>query len=191
MFNSHFENTGIATQQQQQQRRRQPKLAIEKWAMISLKRGKVCQYDGIKLSDGRETRLVHHEKLYKCLGMLEDNIPEEQYCFRKFCKILKSKLNGGNAITATNNWAVSATRYGEGILEWTLSKLNHIDRKKANLLLMTTYRVLYPNGDLGTLYLPRKGGRGLIASEEYILKENKVRDKILAGNWRTIAKSCV
>ena len=42
--------------------------------------------------------------------------------------IMKSRLNGRNKIIAINMWTVSLMRYGAGILKWTKSELDEIER---------------------------------------------------------------
>ena len=48
---------------------------------------------------------------------------------RRVRNILKSKLNGGNIISAINSRAVSIVRYGAGIISWTTMKLEELDQK--------------------------------------------------------------
>ena len=52
---------------------------------------------------------------------------------RRIRKILKSKLNGGNIVSAIN-WtrAVSLERYGAGILRWSKDELRALDRKQGS-----------------------------------------------------------
>ena len=38
-------------------------------------------------------------------------------------RILKSKLNAGNIVTAMNTWANSLIRYGAGIVKWNKEEL--------------------------------------------------------------------
>ena len=52
--------------------------------------------------------------------------------WRKVESIMKSRLNGKNKIIAINTWAVSLMRYGAGIVKWTKSELDEIDRKIRN-----------------------------------------------------------
>ena len=64
---------------------------------------------------------------YTYLGILETDKIKEKEMKEEFSKeylrqlrlILRSKLNGRNKIMAVNTWAVSAMRYGAGILKWT------------------------------------------------------------------------
>ena len=52
---------------------------------------------------------------------------------RRIRKILKSKLNGGNIVSAIN-WtrAVSLEQYGAGILRWSKDELREMDRKQGS-----------------------------------------------------------
>ena len=77
---------------------------------------------------------------------------------RRIRKILASKLNGGNIITAINSWAVSVIRYGAGIVNWTKAELQQMDRKTRKLL---------------TMYGGADGGRGLISIEDCVRMEQE------------------
>ena len=46
---------------------------------------------------------------------------------RRVRNILKSKLNGGNIISAINSRAVSIVRYGAGIISLTKMELEELD----------------------------------------------------------------
>ena len=58
---------------------------------------------------------------------------EKEYV-RRVRKILKSKLNGMNSISAINSRAVSVVRYGACIIKWTKEELEKSDRKTRKLL---------------------------------------------------------
>ena len=82
-------------------------------------------------------------------------------------KILKSKLNGGNIVSAINSRAVSLVRYGAGIIRWSKDELRALDRKTRKLLMI--YRSLHPQADVDRLYVKRsQGGRGLISVEDCV-----------------------
>ena len=61
---------------------------------------------------------VKHEEM-------KDQIKEEY--ISRVRNILKSKLNGGNIISAINSRAVSIVRYEAGIISWTTMKLEELD----------------------------------------------------------------
>ena len=96
----------------------------------------------------RKLKLIN--KGYKYLGILEvdgvkdgdmkEKIAKEYY--RRIRKILKSKLNGVNTITAINSRAVSIVRYGAGIIKWTKEDFQKMDRKTRKLL--TVYKAFHP-----------------------------------------------
>ena len=58
---------------------------------------------------------------------MKENFQREY--LRRTKLIMKSRLNGRNKIIAINTWAVSLMRYGAGIVKWTKSELDEIDRK--------------------------------------------------------------
>ena len=61
-------------------------------------------------------------------------------------------------------WALPVLRYGAGILKWTTTDLQSLDRKSRKV--MTMYDAFHPKSDTDRLYLTReKGGCGLISCE--------------------------
>ena len=112
---------------------------------------------------------------YKYLGILEaaglkheemkDQIKKEY--IRRVRNILKSKLNGGNIISAINSRAVSIVRYGAGIISWTKMELEELDRRTRKL--MTMYGAHHPKADVDRLYLQRcEGRRGLLGLQDCV-----------------------
>ena len=86
---------------------------------------------------------------------------------RRFRKVLKSKLNGGNLVHGVNAWAVSLLRYSAAFVSWRKSELEAIDRKTRKLF--TIYGALHPKSDVDRLYIPRKeGGKGLISIQHCV-----------------------
>ena len=89
---------------------------------------------------------------------------------RRATNILKSKLNGGNIISAINSRAVSIVRYGAGIISWTKMELKQLDRKARKLMII--YETEHPKADVGRLFLQRcEGGRGLIVLEDRVQRD--------------------
>ena len=121
---------------------RQMQFGIIKCAILIMKRGKYVHSEGIKLPDDKKVKEVEINKGYMYMGILgadgvkdgdmKEKIVKEYY--RHMRKILKSKLNGVNAITAINSRAVSVVRYGAGIIKWTKEDLQKMDRKTRKLL---------------------------------------------------------
>ena len=54
-----------------------------------------------------------------------------------------------------NTLAVSLMRYGAGIVKWTKSKLNEIDKKTRTV--MTMKKKLHPRSDVDRLFVSRWG----------------------------------
>ena len=87
--------------------------------VLIMKRGKAVESDGLCMPDGTMMRNIE-EGGYKSLGILEvDGIKHDEMkeqlkkeYIRRVRNILKSKLNGGNIISAINSRVVSIVRYG-------------------------------------------------------------------------------
>ena len=98
-------------------------------------------------------------------GQMKERLRKEYK--RRVKNILKSKLNGGNVITAINTWAVSMMRYTAPFVDWRKDELKEIDRDTRKM--MNMYRALHPRDSVARLYLPRKEGRrGLVAIEDCV-----------------------
>ena len=78
---------------------------------------------------------------------MKENI-EVEY-FRRVRKLLKSKLNSKNVITAINSRAVSIIKYRAGIVEWRKDELQSLDRKTRKSL--TMYNMFHRKGDVDRL----------------------------------------
>ena len=163
---------------------------ISKCAILIMKKGKYKNSDGIKLPDQQQIQEVDVTKGYKYLGVLEadgikDKLMKEAITkeyYRRIRKILKSKLNGRNIISAINSRAVSIVRYGAGVIKWTKMELEQMDRKTRKL--MTVYRSFHPQGDVDRLYGKRSmGGRGLISIEDCVnIEVNSLRKYVKESN---------
>ena len=105
--------------------------------------------------------------------------------YRRSRKILKSKLNGVNTITAINSRAVSVVRYGALIIKWRKEDLEKMDRKMRKLL--TVYRAFHPQSDVDRLYFKRsQGGRGLISVEDCVNVEVNSLRKYVESSDETL-----
>ena len=139
---------------------------LDKSATLVLNKGKPTQLENVKLPNNEIIKGLSLQESYKYLGILQgDNIKHDQVkektskeYLKRLRKILKSKLNGGNSIKAINSWAVPVIRYTAGIIDWTKSELDELDRKTRKI--MSANRALHPQSDVDRLFLPRKiGGR--------------------------------
>ena len=148
---------------------------ICKCAVLTLKKGKIVESNGIVLPNGDVMKSLKEGESYKYLGILEADqfkykemkrTVKKEY-LRRVRKVLESRLNGGNLIAAINTWAVSLLRYAAGFIDWTQGELEALDRRVRKL--MTMHNALHPKSDIDRLYLPRReGGRGLISAADAV-----------------------
>ena len=145
---------------------------VEKCLVLTMKKGKMINSDGIVLPNKRTMKGLKEGDSYKYLGVIQaygmkhhemkEKVKTEYY--RRVRKILETKLNGGNIITGVNTWALSLVRFSAAFLDWTGAELEQMDRRTRKLMAM--HRALNPKSDVARLYLSRKeGGRGLISVE--------------------------
>lgn len=168
---------------------------VDKCAVLVMKRGKIQHTDGIQLPDNEHIKQVDITEGYKYLGISQaddikhqatkDNLRKEY--IRRLKRVLSSKLNSRNMITAINAWAVPVLRYSAGAINWTQEELKIMDRKTRKL--MTVYKALHPKSNTARLYLPRKiGGRGLVSIEECIESEKRSLDDYIRKSDEEILK---
>ena len=144
------------------------KFGTEKCAMLVMEKGKIMMSVGIELPDGKVIKSLQEGESYKYLGILKaDKSLEEKMKLnvskeynRRLRKVLNSKLNGENLVHGVNIWAVSLLRYSAAFVSWRKSELQDIYRKTR--ILFTIYGAFHSKSDVDRLYIPRKGGRGLI-----------------------------
>ena len=107
---------------------------------------------------------------YKYLGILEvddlqHTVMKERCCaeyFGRLKKVLSSKLIGRNVIRAINAWAIAVMPYGAGIVNWTQTELQAIDRKPQKKLSVYGAMNVISVDNVDRLYCSRReGGRGL------------------------------
>ena len=159
---------------------------IDKCAVVGLNRGKLEQVEGVKLPSGKVIRGLNNEEGYKYLGILEaDEMKHEETrnkvkkeYYNRVRKVLRSKLNAGNTVSALNTWAVSLVRYSAGIIKWRKEDLQVMDRKTRKL--MTIHGALHPKSDVDRIYIPRKeGGRGLLSVQDCVEAEEMSLSKYI------------
>ena len=135
----------------------------KKCGVVVLKKGKVVSSEGVEMPDGEGIKV--DENGYKYLRILENNKIKESKMKENFRReyprktklIMKSRLNGRNKIIVINTWSVSLMRYGVGIVKWTKSELDEIDRKTREV--MTVNMELNPEVmSIGCIHLGWKEG---------------------------------
>ena len=151
---------------------------VEKCARVSVHRGKLKESEILCLPDGQSIRSLEYGESYKYLGVLQSNdvhhhdamLRIQKEYIRRVKAILKSQLNSRHMFLAINLYAVPVIRYAAGVLKWTKSCSNELDRKTRKLLCL--HRGLHPRADVDRLYIPRRiGGRGLRSVEDVIAEE--------------------
>lgn len=144
-------------------------LGIEKCAVLNVKAGQVSEGD-IRLMDGTEIQHLVGEQKYKYLGMIQTfrnddkhiKSSAEKELFKRLNAVLKTKLYSRAKFTAINAWAMPKIMYTFGVVKWSDTDLDALDRRVRTLL--TKYRAHHPKSSTCRLYLPRnKGGRGLLS----------------------------
>ncbi|XP_044760303.1 uncharacterized protein LOC123317758 [Coccinella septempunctata] len=163
---------------------------LEKCATVNVKRGIMARGEDLVLSDGPDVAGLRAEDRYKYLGIQQtfeirqrenkDNTKEE--LFRRVKKVLRTQLSAKNKIMAINSWAIPTFNYTAGILSWSKTELEEVDRSIRTLL--TQHGMLHPNSAVERLYLPRKeGGRGMTNLGGAALKETeKINDYFQKSN---------
>lgn len=82
----------------------------------------------------------------------------------RLTKIMHTQLNAKNKIKAINTWAVPILTYSFGVIQWTKTDVQALDRITRKIL--TNNRSLHPNSSIERLYLQRgQGDRGLVNIE--------------------------
>ncbi|XP_045474950.1 uncharacterized protein LOC123680878 [Harmonia axyridis] len=156
------------------------RFGLNKCATVSVKRGKLERVESILLTDGQALANLGAEQRYKYLGVQQtyeirqrENKEEvEKELIKRVRTILNTQLTAKNKITALNIWAIPAFTYTAGILTWSRTDLERLDRKIRTTL--TQFGLLHPNSAIERLYIPRRdAGRGLISLEDGYLKEEE------------------
>ncbi|KAI5707887.1 hypothetical protein M8J77_011815 [Diaphorina citri] len=153
-------------------------LGLEKCNVLNIKHGKISSTNSLKLMNDVEIQSLEPNKTYKYLGIQQNlNINEsetKQQFTEKFIKrvkiIMNTELYSKNKIQAINAWAVPAIAYTFGVINWSKTDLQNLNRKVRTI--MTQYRSHHPQSAVERLYLPRNmGGRGLLDIEAQHAKQ--------------------
>lgn len=146
---------------------------IDKCASVIAKKGKIIQTENIDLTVNKITfPTLSHNETYKYLGIKEtlthntkemkENIQNKYK--NRLTRLMRTQLNAKNKIKGINSWAIPILTYSFGVIQWTTTDLQELDRITRRIL--TNNRALHPNSAIERLYLPRnRGGRGLINIE--------------------------
>jgi hypothetical protein len=140
----------------------------DKCAIIEVKKGKIEKSKSIKTLANEEIKSLEENSQYKYLGFMQNldlssnakSVLKDKY-INRIKTILKSELLAKNKIKAINTWAIPLLSYSFGILNWTETDLEELNRKTRTLF--TEYRVHHPKSAIERFHLPRRyGGRGVL-----------------------------
>ncbi|KAI5707600.1 hypothetical protein M8J77_005689 [Diaphorina citri] len=151
---------------------------LDKCNILNVKHGKIVQSNNVKLMNNVEMKELERNQTYKYLGLQQNlNINEsdtKKQFTEKFIErvkiIMNTELYSKNKILAINAWAVPVIAYTFGVINWSRTDLQALNRKVRTI--MTQYRSHHPQSAVERLYLPRHlGGRGLLDLEAQHAKE--------------------
>jgi hypothetical protein len=156
---------------------------LDKCAFLSIKKGVVDRHDedlhGINELNGvyQYLGLPQHSRIDH--SQLKRDI-NEKYT-KRLTKICNTKLTGKNIIDAINSWAIPILVYSFGIIKWSETDLEKLDRKTR--VILTKFRYLHTNSSNIRLYIPRKeGGRGLLNIKRMCaIQEQKIKRKLISS----------
>lgn len=165
---------------------------MDKCAEIHIRKGKIAELPN-------EEVLFHQltpDESYHYLGIQQNKRIDHTRLKKEFkikyksrlTKLLNTKLNAKNLITAINTYAVPILTYSFGILKYSDTDLRNLD-----ILTRTTFtkfRIHHPKSATQRLYLPRKeGGRGLTNITELCRsQEKKMREYFHCSNHPLLRK---
>lgn len=141
---------------------------LDKCRTLSIEGGRVIQR-GFELVGGGNVSGMDRDEAYKYLGLQQTRRVQHKDIRRRVTDvylqrvsdILGTRLNGRNLFKALNTFAIPVLTYTFGVVKWTRTELESVERATRRLL--TKNRVHHPRSALERITLPRcEGGRGLI-----------------------------
>lgn len=141
---------------------------IEKCSFLHVSKGQIQESPNIRLMDDSELSPLPLTQSYKYLGVQQAlNIDQtatkhqlENALKKRVTAVLKTELYSKSKINAINAWAIPAVTYSFGVVKWTSTDLERLDRLIRTSL--TRHRMHHPKSSTCRLYLSRaRGGRGL------------------------------
>ncbi|XP_022188758.2 uncharacterized protein LOC111047332 [Nilaparvata lugens] len=174
------------------------KFGLSKCAVLHVEKGQMkMQRDELRALDSEISELKQGQS-YKYLGLYQHLkisktgvLTEVEGEFRsRLDRVLKGKLSAKNCIKAVNTWVIPALTYTFGILKWSDTRLEQIDRYVRTR--MTKFRMHHPRASVARLYLPRSmGGRGLMrVSRLCVSHETKLRSYFQNADSDLFVKVC-
>lgn len=145
---------------------------LDKCRTNHLKKGQWHHCENFTLlerSGGGTIRSMGKHEFYSYLGVaqsqgidnkgMKENLQEKMLIRLKM--IMKSQLSAANKVRATNTFVAPVITYSFGIIKWTGTELDALNRKIRTTY--TKYRAHHPKACLERFHLPRNiGGRGVV-----------------------------
>ncbi|CAH2101776.1 unnamed protein product [Euphydryas editha] len=152
-------------------------LGLDKCAVVHVDRRQVTQSAEISLELSNFKTLSEAESyrylgMSHCIGMPEVNMKQAvcKVFLGRLTKVLRSYLSGAIKVRAYNGWVLPTLLYTFGVLRWTQTELDALDRRVRTT--MTHHRSHHPKSSVMRLYTPRKcGGRGLLSAKSMHKRE--------------------
>lgn len=141
---------------------------IDKCRSVHLRRGQVVDASCFRVNEQEEIRNMVEGEVYKYLGFLQlrgirhtaiKKELQDKFLHRVNC-VLRSFLSAGNKVKAINTFAVPLLTYSFGVVKWTKTDLEALER--AVRVAFTKHRMRHPKSSIERVTLPRAvGGRGV------------------------------
>lgn len=142
---------------------------INKCRTVHIVRGKLTKGRDFETNEGNLIESMHVDDIYKYLGFEQtrginhtDIKKSIQANFRNRIKaILKTSLDSKNTSIAINMCAIPIIIYSAGIIKWSNTDLENLDRLVRTE--MTSNRYHHPRSSIERINIPRQqGGRGIL-----------------------------
>lgn len=141
---------------------------VDKCRTVNVVRGKLTRGLEYETQRSELIKSLDHDEVYKYLGLEQSRtIAHSEVKKRitaefkdRLTKVLKTSLNSRNLATAINIYAIPVIVYSMGLIKWSQTDLEAMDRYVRTQ--MTQYRYHHSKSAVERINLPReKGGRGI------------------------------
>ena len=145
------------------------KFGLEKCRSVQLLKGVLVDTGGYEIYDGEMIRDMVRGESYKYLGFrqlpgirhTDIKLELRDKCLIRVNCVLKSFLNAGNKVRAINTFAVPVLTYSFGVVKWSRTDLEDLERKLRKAFRQAGMR--HPQSALERFTLPRdEGGQGIV-----------------------------
>ena len=169
-------------------------LGVPKCATLHIENGVIVREDGFVTNSGDVINSLTMEDAYKYLGMWQSSsiqkVRVKEHLVNTFVDrlsaILKTSLNSKHTTKAINTFAIPALAYSFGVVPWSDTELEGLNRKVRTL--MTKWNKHHPRAAKERIHIPRKqGGRGILDVKEVCHSQvRNLRNYFLSRNDSTL-----